>query len=316
MGISSRSVDIMPAAIPFEQVLSLLKTRSQNAPAPDDPGYIEQTRSIWNAAAGPLPAEAIDIDIDGLRALWVVPTHRTTDRRVLFLHGGGFVFGSPETHRDFAQLLCDKLGADMLIPDYRLAPEHPFPCALNDAIKAAQYLLRFGPSGKLSVDRIAVIGDSAGGNLGLLLGMGPLSRVICALGLFSPWVDLTQSALWRVAAHIDDPVLTVDRLETARSAYIKGGMAEDRLASPIEGELSDLPPSKIVYGATELLAEDVRSFGERAVKAGAHVQLTEWSDVVHAWHLFGAQLEQGQLAIDEVVQFIARSLMNGGDDGA
>lgn len=316
MDAASLPPSILPPFVPFERILAVLRERARQAPSTEDPDYIDKTRAVWNASAAPLPPGVVEVDIYGLRALWIVPENLKTDNRVLFLHGGGFVFGSPETHCSFVQLLSDKLGANMLVPDYRLAPEHPFPCAVFDAQKAAEFLLENGPAGAQAIKRIAVMGDSAGGNLALSLGFGPLSSRISALGLFSPWVDLSHSASWRSQTKPNDPVLTTERLLAAADAYIQGGASADHLASPILGELSDLPPALIAFGKDELLADDLVAFGKKAACENPTIQLREWDEVVHAWHLVGAQLEQGRIAIEEIVTFIAQSFEDGDADGA
>ncbi len=301
---------------PFEDVLALLRERSRSAPSTDDPDYLKKTKAIWDVSAAPLPREDLTVDVSGMPAVWVIPEQQKTHHRVLFLHGGGFVFGSPKTHYRFAQHLSNMLGANFLIPDYRLAPEHPFPSAVGDVETAAKYLLKNSPLGQQTINKIAVIGDSAGGNLALTLGLGVLAPSISALGLFSPWVDLSHRASWRTADKQSDPVLTPDRLKIAASAYVPGGTSTDALASPILGDLKNLPRTMIAYGEGELLADDIARFAEAAPINCANLQMREWTEVVHAWHMVGSSLEQGRLAMNEMADFIMQSFKDGDLDGA
>ena len=220
---------------------------------------------------------------------------------LLYLHGGGYVTGSPATHRALTGHLAARCDARVFAADYRLAPEHPFPAALDDAVAAWRGLRGEG----VQAGRIAIAGDSAGGGLAVatalrLRALGePLPR---ALVLFSPWVDLTLERL--PVAPPGELMLTLPWVRECAGSYAAGSNSRHPLISPIEADLAGLPPTLVQVGTDELLLPDSRRLCERLRAAGVPVELSEWAG---RWHVF--QANAGVLAdADRALAAVGRLL--------
>ena len=224
-----------------------------------------------------------------------------TQGTVLYLHGGAYCVGSPATHRAITSHLARRTSCRVFVADYRLAPEHPFPAAVDDAVAAYRGLLRDGGSPQ----RIALIGDSAGGGLALatVLRLRELGEPLpAALVLFSPWVDLGTPD--RGVEPAGETMLS--RAWTAECArlYLAGRDSGDPLASPINGDLRGLPPTLVQAGQDELLLPDARRLQSALVTAGVPVELQEYP---RRWHVF--QVNAGVLAdADRALESVARFL--------
>jgi acetyl esterase/lipase len=221
---------------------------------------------------------------------------------ILYLHGGGYCVGSPRTHRALTSRLARATGLAVLVADYRLAPEHPFPCALDDAVAACRSLMQSGP--------VVIAGDSAGGGLALATALYLRRQQIgsaAALLLFSPWADLTLSAIVDTAAR-KEVMLSTAWLAGCARHYLAGESAANPLASPIFADLGGLPPTLIQAGADELLCSDAVRVSDALVAA----RVTTRCDIVPGqWHTF--QLHAGVLpvanaAIERAARFIALAL--------
>jgi acetyl esterase/lipase len=222
-------------------------------------------------------------------------------RAVLYLHGGFYSLGSPATHRMITGHLARRCAARVFAADYRLAPEHPFPAALEDAVAAYRGLLAggFGPR------EIAIAGDSAGGGLAVAsavrlrdLGL-PLPA---ALVLFSPWVDLDQGAL--EAPPPGEIMVSLGMLSECASFYLAGHPADDPLASPVRANLEGLPPTLIQVGTDELLLPDSRRLHAALVAAGVEAILREFPRRWHVFQLNAGLLADANRALDEAGAFI------------
>lgn len=231
----------------------------------------------------------------------------TTRGTVLYLHGGAYCVGSPATHRAITSHLARRTSARIFVADYRLAPEHPFPAAVDDAVAACRALLRDGGSPR----RIAIIGDSAGGGLALAtaLRLRDLGEPLpAALVLFSPWVDLGTPD-----RGVEPPgEAMLSRAWTAECArlYLGGRDSKDPLASPINGDLRGLPPTLVQVGQDELLLPDARRLHSALAAAGVPVELQEYP---RRWHVF--QVNAGVLAdADRALESVARFLGERGLD--
>ena len=238
-------------------------------------------------------------------AEWLTPPGVRTDAVVLYLHGGGYVIGSPRSHRHLAAAIARAAGTRALLLDYRLAPEHPFPAALGDAVAAYQWLLAQG----IAPGRVVVAGDSAGGGLTvatlLALRDGGLPRPAGGVCI-SPWVDLTNSAASYVTKAAVDPIVTREGIEGMTQAYVGGGDRKAPLVSPLYAHLNDLPPLLVQVGSDEVLLDDARGLGERAKAAGVDVTLEEWPSMIHVWHWFLPMLDEAARAIDVIGRFVRR----------
>ena len=276
--------------------------RSREAP-PDI--TFEQRRAGMEATQAVLriPDDVVcePADADGV-AVEFVRTPGVDDDRVLFyLHGGGYAIGSLDTHRYLLQKLSRSTGATVLGVDYRLAPESPFPAALDDSMTAWKWLLDRG----IDPQRCAIGGDSAGGGLTLatLLRIRDEGGSLPATAVcLSPWTDL-ESAIAATETKNGDPMVTNSALRQMADAYIGDGDASNPLISPILAHLAGLPPLLIQVGTNEHLLEDSTGFAERARAAGVDVTLEEWEDMIHVFQFFPSLKESGQ-AIDRIGEFV------------
>ena len=240
-------------------------------------------------------------------ALWA--SRGRPDRRkvILYLHGGAYLAGSSRTHRHLAAALAGAAGARALVPDYRLAPEHPFPAAVDDAVAAYHYLLDAG----YDPASIAVAGDSAGGGLtfGLLhaLDRADLPAPAAVVG-FSPLADLTGQAdsLHRNATR--DVMLPVRRMDEVISYYIGDADRNDPRASPGLAEWAAPPPALIMASRSEILEDDARTLADALRRGGGSVQLELWRFLPHAWPILAGRLPEADQAIERAGKFIAHHL--------
>jgi acetyl esterase/lipase len=226
----------------------------------------------------------------------------------MFFHGGGYCSGSLVSHRRLVTEAGRAAGLRTLAVDYRLAPEHPFPAALQDALAAWRFLRRQG----IAARRVAIGGDSAGGGLTAVL-IGALRAAgeegpACAW-LVSPWTDLTQSGETMALKDAADPLIHKDYLGELAAAYAPPGMdRRDPRLSPLFADLSGLPPTLIQVGAEETLLADSTRFAAAAGTANAAVTLEIWPDMIHAWPLWNAGLEPGRRALAHAGAFMRSHL--------
>jgi acetyl esterase/lipase len=218
---------------------------------------------------------------------------------ILYLHGGGYCVGSPRTHRALTSRLARATGLPVFAADYRLAPEYPFPCALDDAVAACRSLLQAGP--------VIIAGDSAGGGLALATALYLHRHQIgsaAALLLLSPWADLTLSAITDKAAR-KEVMLSAAWLADCARHYLAGESAANPLASPIFADLRDLPPTFIQAGADELLRGDAVRVGDALVAAGVNAQCEIVPGQWHTFQLHAGILPAADAAIARAARFIA-----------
>lgn len=239
----------------------------------------------------------------GVPAAWVSAPEARTDRVILYLHGGGYMIGSLESHRDICERLSRAARARVLQIDYRLAPEHPFPAALEDAVSAYRWLLDQG----VSPDRVAIAGDSAGGGLTMstLLSLrGSNDRLPACAALMSPWVDLEcASGTMRSKAGVD-PLVTAALAGGMASAYVNGGNLRNPLVSPIHANLAGLPPMLIHLGSREALLDDSLGLAANAGAADVDLELKIWRGMIHVFQLFASRLDEGAASLDELGSFV------------
>ena len=220
------------------------------------------------------------------------------DAALLYLHGGAYVAYSPRSHRELAARIGRAAGAPVLVPDYRLAPEHPFPAAVDDALAAYRWLRERGP--------VAVAGDSAGGGLALALALRLREageQQPRALALLSPWTDLTLAR----TTDVDDVSLDAARLAVAAGSYAGGEDLVAPLLSPVHADLAGLPPLHVEVGTGEILLEDSLRLVEAARAAGVQVDLVEGEGLPHVFQVFATTPEaQGSTA--RLGRFLAAAL--------
>jgi len=236
-------------------------------------------------------------------AEWLTPPGARASTVVLYLHGGGYVIGSPRSHRHLAAAVARASGARALLLDYRLAPENPFPAALDDAIAAYDWLLGQG----LDARHLVIAGDSAGGGLTVatLLALRDRGRPRPAAGVcISPWVDLTCSAPSYASKAAVDPIVTQESVTLLAKAYVGVGDVKAPLISPLYANLADLPPLLVHVGSDEVLLDDALGLADRARKAGVDVTVEEWPAMIHVWHWFQPMLEDAERATQAIGEFV------------
>lgn len=253
----------------------------------------------------PLPADVFvePVDADGVRAEWTETPGADPGRVILFLHGGGYVSGSLKSHRHTVAQAGREARARTLALDYRLAPEHPFPAALEDALAGYRFLLARG----IEPSRIALSGESAGGGLAIACALSLRAEGLPLPGclwLASPWIDLTLSGASLDAKAGVDPLIQRDYLTELAAAYLNGHDPRDPLVSPLGADLAGLPPMLVQVGSAETLLDDSVRLAGAAGAAGVAVTLEIWPDMVHAWHLFFPQLAGGRRSLASVGRFV------------
>ena len=291
--MADRGIDVVRAhlaKLPPSETLTIAERRAQYERAekvfPTPPDV-----KIERVSAPAAPAE------------WLRPPSAVAGRVVLYLHGGGYVIGSPRSHRHLAAAIAGAGGASALLLDYRLAPEHPFPAAVDDAVAAYRWLL----DQAIAPEHIVIAGDSAGGGLTVatLLALRDASAPLPAAGVcISPWVDLTCSAdSYRTKAEVD-PIVKGEPIEEMARAYLGDRDRRTPLASPLFADLRGLPPLLIHVGSDEVLLDDAVQLSERARQAGVSTALEVWDRMIHVWHWFLPMLEEAESAVDSVGRFI------------
>ena len=245
------------------------------------------------------------VNAGGVPAEWVSAEGSAADRAVLYLHGGGYIIGSVRTHRVLMAGLSKASGARVLGLEYRLAPEHPFPAPVEDAVAAYRWLLAEG----YDAAKIAVAGDSAGGGLTVsvmvqlrYLGLPMPGAAVC----FSPWVDLEGIGESMIANAEIDPMVQQEGLAFMAQLYLDGCDPRAPLAAPLYADLRGLPPALIQVGSAETLLDDSTRLAENARAAGGDVELDVWEDMIHVWHLFAPMLPEGREALAQAGEFIQR----------
>ena len=247
--------------------------------------------------------------IDGIAAEWVYGNSAKEDKVVLYLHGGGYNMCSPNTHRELAAHISNYSGARVLVPDYRLAPEHPFPCGLEDATSAYRWLLGRGFSG----ENIAIAGDSAGGGLSIATaillrdtGDPPPASIAC----ISPWTDLALTGDSIKTNSKVDPMLNVESLKAKADNYAGNADPRSPLISPLYADLSGLSPLLIHVGSDELLFQDSVRIAKKAENAGVSVSLKIYDHLWHVFHLNAKLMPEAKSALADFGSFITKHFGN------
>jgi len=261
------------------------------------------------AKAFELPADLTvqPVSANGVKAEWTSTPDADPSSAILYLHGGGYVICSLETHRHLVAEIGRASGTRTLAIDYRLAPEHPFPAPVEDTVAAYRYLLDSG----IKPNRIAVAGDSAGGGLvvGGLLAIREAGLPLPACGwCISPWVDmeaLGESFIDRAAT---DPTVQKETILMMAEWYLGGADPRHPHAAPIYGDLRGLPPLLIQVGAVETLLDDSMTLARKAAVADVPVDLQIWPEMIHIWHIFFPMLSAGRRAIASGGSFVRNAI--------
>jgi len=264
----------------------------------------ERRAATESVAAQPPPGTIVEqADAGGVPAEWVVADAVPASRVLMYLHGGAYQIGSPATLRHMIALVSAAAQVRVLSVDYRLAPEHPFPAAVDDALAAFRYLLRSG----IAPTSLAIAGDSAGGGLALatLIALRDSSEPlpIAAVAL-SPWTDLalTGESL-RTRADVEIMLNPAGMAETAET-YLAGADPRHPYASPLYADLHGLPPVLIQVGDAEVILDDSTRFAAKARTAGVDVTLEVWDDMPHVWQAFAGLLPESDKAIERIGKWL------------
>jgi acetyl esterase/lipase len=242
-------------------------------------------------------------EVGGVPGDWLTMPGADAARVVLYIHGGAFVLCSPRGYRPLGARIAKATRARTFLVDYRLAPEHPFPAAIQDSADAYRGILAQG----VAPSSIVIAGDSAGGNLVIatLLSLRDSAVPLPAAGVcISPWVDLECVGESMKSKADVDPLCTYDSMIAEAALYLNGHSARDPLASPIHADLRGLPPLLIQVGTEETLLDDSTRLARRAEESGVTVRLEVFDGMPHVWHAFASYLPEGQEAIDKIGQFV------------
>ncbi|MEC4020949.1 alpha/beta hydrolase fold domain-containing protein [Streptomyces sp. H27-D2] len=251
-----------------------------------------------------------DTRLGGRPALRVRPASGSASCTVLHLHGGGYRTGDPAASGGLASYLAAGCDAENLLPAYRLAPEHPFPAAADDALAAYTELLERG----VAPERLAVLGASAGGGLAAAMLLRARAAGLprpAAVVLLSPWLDLTNSADSYVRCAASDPLLSREILASAAADYLAGADPRTPTASPLfagDAALAWMPPLLVQASRDEVLADDASRFADRVNRAGGDCTLQTWAGIAHCWQFGVPLLPEAVEAVDAVTDFLRARL--------
>jgi len=245
--------------------------------------------------------------IAGVECDWVVPKDCDESRVLLFLHGGAYVMGSSRTHRTMVSHIARAAGVRALLPNYRLAPEDPFPAGLEDCLAVYRQLL----DSETAAEKLVIAGDSAGGGMTMaaLLSLrdagDPMPAGCC---LLSPWLDLAADGESTVTRAALDPWFKVADMSKTAAHYCLKGQIRDPLVSPLYGEFGGLPPTLIQVGDHEILLSDSTRASEKMTAAGTEVTLQVWPDMWHVFQFFVGKMPESKRAIRDIGTFLKQQL--------
>ncbi|WP_097459337.1 alpha/beta hydrolase [Mangrovitalea sediminis] len=243
--------------------------------------------------------------LDGFKAHWLAHGRQCDARVILYFHGGGYVIGSNRTHLELAGRLAQAARAQVMMLEYRLAPENPFPAALEDAVAAYRYLL----DRRVDASRIVLAGDSAGGGLAISAAMrlrdqgfpGPAGVVA-----MSPWLDLTCEQAANSPARARDPLISAQRIRYLARQYAGEHPLDHPGVSPFFGNIAGLPPLLVQVGADEALSAECEAFAVRARGEGVEMDLQVWPEMFHVWQFAAGLLPEGREALQQIGEFVCR----------
>jgi acetyl esterase/lipase len=266
---------------------------------------LDEIGSVWPVASD---VTLITVDINGIPGEWSTVPDSDSSHVLLFFHGGGYCSGSIISHRRMVSEAGRAAGIRTLAIGYRLAPENPFPAALEDAVTAWHFLRQQD----IAADHIAIGGDSAGGGLSLSIALmlrDAKEDLPACLWLVSPWTDLTMSGSSLVTKDAVDPLIHKSYLCELADAYLGGaGDRKDPRVSPLFADLTGMPPMLIQVGSAETLLDDAVRLAAAVGEADVPVTLEIWPHMIHAWHLWNARLESGRQALRSAGTFMREHL--------
>jgi acetyl esterase/lipase len=291
-------------SIRAEMLRMALRLTKSDGSHPDIAAIRRSMRFYQRITPRPPAGTQIDrLDPGGVPALRVGTARSRRDCHVLYLHGGAYAYGSPALFQDLTWRIADATTARVLCLDYRLAPEHPFPAAIDDAVAAYHWLLGGGADPK----RIVLMGDSAGGGLVfstlLRLRDEGVALPAAAVGI-SPWTDLALTGASVTRNAKADPMLNAAQAQAFASLYLRDADPRHPHASPLYGDHRGLPPSLIQVGSDEILRDDAERMAQNLRQAGCAAELEVWPRMPHDWLLFARILPEGRRAIERIGAFV------------
>ena len=311
MSAPSAAIETLPA--PVDKVIARIRSiyGGWNRTTPT-----EQMRRDWDDlfAASRITASIEPASVGGVKAEWVCAPATRREQAVLYLHGGGFKIGSINSHRELMANISDAAGCRVLGIDYRLAPEHPFPAALEDVLATYEWLRSEGYQPR----ELAFAGDSAGAGLALsaMLALRDAHRPLPAAAvLMSPWTDLTASGPSYQSRADADPIYRRSMILMMAGAYLgPDGDARAPLVSPLFGDLNGLPPMLIQVGDREIVLSDSVLLAEKARAAGVEVAVEIWEGMIHVFQQFPAELVEARQALQSAGLFLRGRLESASQD--
>lgn len=294
--------------ISVKETMWATRRQAEGGPEPT----VEKLRADMEAMMAALPAipgvSYEPADAGGVPAEWATPDGVAPRGTLLYLHGGGYFEGSIDTHRRLVAALSRAAGVRGLSVGYRLAPEHPFPAAVEDAVAAYRWLVS---EGREAPGRVVVAGDSAGGGLtfATLVALRDGGDPLPAGGFgISPWTDLAATGESLTTRRDQDPMIDPASLDVTVARYLPAGDRRQPLASPLYADLEGLPPLLIHVGGAEVLYDDAARMAQAARKAGVEVELAEWDGAFHVWHMLAGMLPESDEAVAAAGAWIAKRL--------
>jgi monoterpene epsilon-lactone hydrolase len=273
---------------------------------PSARGPFDEVMEHTPEAAGVTYEKAV---LGGVSGIWCAPRSARSDAAILYFHGGAYVLGSAQAYRHFAGQFAARTSTRAFIAEYRLAPEHAFPSAVEDARAAYRGLIEHGAR------KIAIVGDSAGGGLALVLLSVVQSDAVagkgvapCGAVVMSPWTDLALTGASHEERADDDPLVTKEMLFTASTSYLRGNDPRDPLASPLYGSLVGLPPIQLHVGTNEVLLDDARRYAERARAEGVEAVAHVWEGMPHVFPSSVGTLDAAEQAMGLMGSFLQDKL--------
>lgn len=288
-----------------KQQLDAILQLAAEAPPPENPSPVDMRG--WFEAINAQTPLAQGVEISSVSAAncageWLRPARRDGNRLVIYYHGGGFLFGSPRSHRAVTTQLAQLSAASVLSVDYHLAPEHPAPAAHDDCFDAYRWVLEQG----FDASAISLAGDSAGGNLALSTAIRARDEGLPMPGcvvMLSPALDLAGEGDSHSRLQ-NAPLLTKRLVDLFNLAYVGEGNLRSSLVTPFYSDMSGLPPILIHVGSNEMLVDDSLTMAKRIEQASGQIELKVWEDMVHCWQLYGPMLEESMQSMEEIAQFV------------
>ena len=286
----------------LDTVLEMIRVRSAEVRKTTDDDRLSYER-IMSVLPMDDDIETERIGVNGTPAEWISAPESQENRVILYLHGGGYLFGSARTHRVMLAHMARASKARVLALDYRLAPEIPFPAPVEDSVSAYRWLLDQGKSAK----KMVIGGDSAGGGLAVaaLVALRAVGEPMPAAGVcISAWTDMESTGQSHTTNAESDPSVSKERLLKIAKVYLDGKEPTAPLASPIHADLTGLPPLLLQVGSIEVLLDDSTLLKSRAKAAGVSVDMEVWDDMPHVWHHYAPILPEARKAIGRIGEFV------------